>query len=285
MPQILIRGDFPGRNHLVRSWVATFADSGVDTRAEQSFGPGGRQPVKGKNSMAEPCNVAFGRYLKTLRKRRSLSLEAVESLSNTFPEPIGKTYLSRCENGKQKVAFAKMIPLSRIYEVDPEVLVERMELDLELDRIGGPDTEGLSFEELFKRGKSNGERGLYWKAYGFLREALKDARTADLLHGMKTPDEQLLLTIMAYTIVAARLGGSQLALYELEHVKRSGELSKDKLPRLYILLSHRIQDQGHLTRAISWTRLLSLRVRRGPLRGAASRIRRCRQSPCHLPHS
>ena len=86
--------------------------------------------------MAETCDKAFGRYLRTLRERRGLTLDAVVSLSQTFPDIIHKGYLSRCENGFQKPAFSKIIALSRIYEVPADVLVERMELDMELDRVG-----------------------------------------------------------------------------------------------------------------------------------------------------
>ena len=75
--------------------------------------------------MAESSTKAFGRYLKTLRERRGLSLDDVTSLSQTFPEKINKGYLSRCENGHQKLAFAKVIALSRIYEVPADVLVEK----------------------------------------------------------------------------------------------------------------------------------------------------------------
>ena len=92
--------------------------------------------------MAESCTRAFGRYLKTLRERRGLSLDDVLSLSRTFPEQINKGYLSRCENGHQKLAFPKVVALSRIYEVPSDVLLERMELDMELDRVGGPETRG-----------------------------------------------------------------------------------------------------------------------------------------------
>jgi transcriptional regulator with XRE-family HTH domain len=114
--------------------------------------------------MAESSAVAFGRYLRTLRERRGHSLDDVESLSRAVPERIGKGYLSRCENGRQRLAFSKMITVCRVYDVPSEVLIERMELDLELDRVGGPETEGLEFEELTKRGKKAAARGAMWEA-------------------------------------------------------------------------------------------------------------------------
>ena len=57
--------------------------------------------------MAVSCHVAFGHYLRTLRERRGLALEDVWTLSQTFPESLNKGYLSRCENGKQKLALPK----------------------------------------------------------------------------------------------------------------------------------------------------------------------------------
>ena len=61
--------------------------------------------------MAAPCNVAFGRYLKSLRERRGLSLEQVYARSQSFPEALMKGYLSRVENGHQKLALPKLIPI------------------------------------------------------------------------------------------------------------------------------------------------------------------------------
>ncbi|MBT8470525.1 MAG: helix-turn-helix domain-containing protein, partial [Deltaproteobacteria bacterium] len=101
--------------------------------------------------MAEPGNIAFGRYLRALRERRALSLLEVASLSQAFAETLNKGYLSRVENGRQRLAFAKLIPLGRIYKVAADVLLERLELDLELERVGAPDTEGLDLEELRRR--------------------------------------------------------------------------------------------------------------------------------------
>jgi transcriptional regulator with XRE-family HTH domain len=211
--------------------------------------------------MAEPCNVAFGRYLKALRERRGLSLDEVQSLSQVFPEPIGKTYLSRCENGKQKLAFSKMIPLSRIYEVPPEVLVERMELDLELDRIGGPDTEGLGFRALGLKGRAASAKGHFWQAYGFLRDAEPLALKSDLTGGAKTPAEQLLYAIMSCSIVAARLGAQRLSLYELEHVRDTAKFSDERLANLDILLSNRFRERGEVERAILFAESALTRAR------------------------
>ena len=122
--------------------------------------------------MAESCTVAFGRYLRTLRERRNLSLNDVMSLSRAFPEPVDKGDLSRCENGRSRVAFSKLIALSRIYEVPAEVLVERMELDMELDRVGGPSTEGLGFESAGQFAARTGDREVGRSAGASRREGI-----------------------------------------------------------------------------------------------------------------
>ena len=96
-------------------------------------------------------------------------------LANRVAERVGKGYLSRCENGRQRLAFSKMITLCRVYDVPSEVLIERMELDLELDRVGGPEAEGLEFEELTNSGKESATRGASWEAYGFFRDAIRVA--------------------------------------------------------------------------------------------------------------
>ena len=80
--------------------------------------------------MAEHCNVAFGRYLRVLRERKDLSLDQVATLSRTFADPITKSYLSRVENGHIGLGLPKLIPLSRIYEIPAEVVLERLELDM-----------------------------------------------------------------------------------------------------------------------------------------------------------
>jgi tetratricopeptide (TPR) repeat protein len=200
--------------------------------------------------MAEKCAVAFGRYLKTLRERRGLSLDDVLSLSKAFPEPVGKGYLSRCEHGGQRIAFSKLIALSRIYDVPSEVLVERMELDLELDHVGGgPETVGLSFEELESKGKAAAARGEMWLAYGYLRDALPLARSSPLLADYRDKKEQELRAIMNYSMPVARHGRHALALHELEYVRSVGGLSETHEVALMILFSQRYRALGHNDKA------------------------------------
>ena len=198
--------------------------------------------------MAESCTVAFGRYLRTLRERRNLSLNDVMSLSRAFPEPVDKGYLSRCENGRSRVAFSKLIALSRIYEVPAEVLVERMELDMELDRVGGPSTEGLGFEELTERGKEAAAHGEMWHAYGYLRDA-QSLAGSPVLEIYRDGREQALRAIMNYSIPVARHGRYELALHELEYVRSVDGLSDRHVVALMTLLSQQHRSLGKQERA------------------------------------
>ena len=63
--------------------------------------------------MADRMLVAFGKYLRLLRDRRKLSLSDVVTLTKSYPEPVGKGYLSRVERGLARVGFSKMVALSR----------------------------------------------------------------------------------------------------------------------------------------------------------------------------
>lgn len=199
--------------------------------------------------MAEPCSVAFGRYIRTLRERRGLSLDDVGSLSKTFPEPIGKSYLSRCENGRQKLGFAKMIALSRIFDVPSEVLLERMELDLELDRVGGPDTEGATFEELENRGKDASDHGRLWDTYAYFREGLTVISTSPLMYGLEDRSDQIFWGHLNYNSAVGLLGRSRLALHELRYLISAGWLSHRLAPLLHERMASWLRSLGDLDEA------------------------------------
>jgi tetratricopeptide (TPR) repeat protein len=170
--------------------------------------------------MAVSCHVAFGHYLRTLRERRGLALEEVWSLSQTFPESLNKGYLSRCENGKQKLALPKVVAMSRIYEVPSDVLVERLELDLELENIGGPPTEKLSWAQLREAGKNATNHGHLWAAYAFFRDATLKADSADLdANRYRDKSEQNVNGFMNCATIASSLGKNQLALHEFTHAE------------------------------------------------------------------
>jgi len=182
--------------------------------------------------VAERCAVAFGRYLRTLRERRRLSLDDVGALSRTFADPVTKSYLSRVENGRINLALSKMIPLSRIYEIPPEVLLERLELDMELDRVGGPATEGLDYSELTLKGKTAIDRGYLWDAYAYFRDSVQVATSSAIFGGLRDHVEQLLCGFMNLSGAARKLGRAQFALYELKYIHTARALSGRLCPLL-----------------------------------------------------
>jgi len=188
--------------------------------------------------MAESSTKAFGRYLKTLRERRGLSLDDVASLSQTFPEKINKGYLSRCENGHQKLAFSKVIALSRIFEVPADVLVERMELDLELDRVGGPETEGMSYAELHEAGKTALKKGRFIEAYAFLRDGIQKAGSDPVKKSFKDAAEQDAMARMSCGTAARALGRHRFALHEFLYLESTGAFG----PKFYPIILERISN-------------------------------------------
>ena len=202
--------------------------------------------------MAARCAIAFGRYLRTLRERRRLSLDDVGSLSRTFADPVTKSYLSRVENGRISLALSKMIPLSRIYEIPPEVLLERLELDMELDKVGGPDTELLDYAELTQRGKVAIDRGYVWDAYGYFRDAVQVAAVSPLFGRLRDHVEQLLCAFMNLSGAAMKLGRARLACHELRYIRASQGLSGRFGPLLMERLATAYLAMNEVKSACEW---------------------------------
>ena len=88
--------------------------------------------------MAASWNRAFGLYLRSLRKRQGLSLADVATLSQAFAAPLDKSYLSRCENGLQRIALPKIIPLTRIYKVSADAMIGEVEREMKRNDLGRP---------------------------------------------------------------------------------------------------------------------------------------------------
>ena len=117
--------------------------------------------------------MALGRYLRELRERRGLSLARVCEMTSSSPESMDKGTLSRFERGQQCPSIFRLGPLSRIYEISADALLERMELDREVDRLGGPETGGKTYEQLHRAaGESVVQRNRKWEAYAYFRDAL-----------------------------------------------------------------------------------------------------------------
>jgi transcriptional regulator with XRE-family HTH domain len=199
--------------------------------------------------MAETMLVAFGRYLRTLRERRQYSLDDVASLTRLSPDPILKGYLSRCENGHTRIGFSKMNTLCQVYEVPLDVVAERHSLDMELDKIGGPETKGKSFEDLVASAATAFKQGRRWDAYAQMRDALALARLATLMSGFRDTSEQGACLEMNVATTAAALGKSRFAVHELEHLLSSSGLGPSYRPMLLERLAGRLLFQGDVQKA------------------------------------
>jgi len=85
-----------------------------------------------------------------------------------------------------------------------------MELDLELDRVGGPETSAAPIDELLRLGQEAYHRnGLKWVAYGYYRDAAARVGSAD------RPEVVLRVATSAKT-----LGRVRFALHELAWIKQ-----------------------------------------------------------------
>ena len=186
--------------------------------------------------MAEASAVAFGRYLRALRERRRLSLHRVCQLTGDL---LDKGALSRLERGQQVPSIFKLGPLSRVYEVSPEALIERMELDREVERLGRPSTEGKTYEELHRFGGAALVRdNRKWEAYAYFRDALPLA------------GEDKRIPAWCNLVTAIRsLGKNALALHELSELQASGELAPAQRALVHERMSNCHRCLGDMRRA------------------------------------
>ena len=169
--------------------------------------------------MADRMLIAFGKYLKILRDRRNLSLSDIATLTKSFPEPVGKGYLSRVERGLARVGFSKMVALSRAYEVSLDALGEKLTLDLEVDELKNPpSTTGKTFGELTEEGRRFSQRGLKWHFYAAIRDALPRAGVDPLSRNHRTQREQITRATLSHGIAARSTGRDNLALVEFGFV-------------------------------------------------------------------
>ena len=156
---------------------------------------------------------SFGDYLRMLRERQGLTLDRVAYLSSALDEPLNKGYVSRCERGQRSLGIAKLIPISDIYKVPAQAIVERLALDRAVGRLDDlPEVKGSS-GELLARGGQAIARASYWEAYAVLRTAQGVGSSR-----CEARDENNLPATFLCGWVAARLGRTTLALHELRHV-------------------------------------------------------------------
>jgi tetratricopeptide (TPR) repeat protein len=181
--------------------------------------------------VAEKAIIAFGRYLKTLRERRGLSLDDVAALTKAYPEPINKGYLSRAERGLSHIAFSKIVALGRAYEISIDVFGEKLSLDLEVDQLKNPpETEGKTFEALLSEGGDLSKRGLRLQAYAVYREILPIAHATPVASIYRDLHEQIAAVTASHGIVAGSLGRIRLSRHEVEHALSLNALGPEYLP-------------------------------------------------------
>jgi len=185
--------------------------------------------------MADRMLVAFGKYLKLLRDRRKMSLSDVVTLTKSYPEPVGKGYLSRVERGLARVGFSKMVALSRAYDVSLDALGEKLSLDLEVDELkNAPNTAEKTFGELTAEGIAFNQHGFMWHCYAVLRDALPKAASDSLYGNHRTHFEQVMRATLSHGIAARATGRYALALTEFDFVRQhQGALNNETLPILF----------------------------------------------------
>jgi len=189
--------------------------------------------------MADPSAVAFGKYLRHLRERRGLSLSRVCEWSRSSAEPFDKGTLSRLERGQQTPSIYRLGPLSRIYQISADALLERMELDRELDRLGAPETFGKTFDELQRAGGAAILRqDRKWDAYACFRDSFWIAG----------PDKKVIAWLNVATAIRS-LGKNALALHELRELASSADLDPGQRTLLNERLSNCCRCLGDMRRA------------------------------------
>jgi tetratricopeptide (TPR) repeat protein len=176
-------------------------------------------------------NRRFGRYLRTIREQRKLSLDAVEEMSLGFPERITKSHLSRIENGRAVPSFPRMFALSQIYGVPITSVAEEFETDLQID-MQQVALDNKTAEEIQNELEQQKVSGRYQEALALSAAALEkfqDSRGEE-------PHERFLHELHLYHINSlVHLGRYESAKVQSERLLNSEKLSKRQ--HLWALLS------------------------------------------------
>jgi len=114
----------------------------------------------------------FGSYLRRMREKRRLSLDAVEEISLGLSERVTKSHLSRIENGQAIPSFPRMFSLSQIYDVPVSSLAERFESCLAAEAYPA-DAAGQPFEDVYERANALNLAGRFDESLA-LHESLLD---------------------------------------------------------------------------------------------------------------
>ena len=184
-------------------------------------------------------SAAFGGYLKRLRERRKLSLDAVEELSARFPEKVTKSHLSRIENGLAMPTFPRLMAMGHIYGVRIASLAERYEIELrrgmQPTRLNGKNDEAVlkEFEGLFYGGDFNEALVLVWAL-------------ADRVRERGGSDSELFELKLKIVVCLMRLGRHEFAKAQAEELlSQSGLTESGRLRALQVFAETCFRLQLH----------------------------------------
>lgn len=173
----------------------------------------------------------FGQYLRRIRERRKLSLDAVEEMSLGFPERVTKSHLSRIENGQAMPSFPRMFALSRIYGVPIASVAEKFETDLEF-AMHPARVDAKPLEEIVQELDGLRESGRYPEALALVSAALERFTGNDA----DDRDEESIKELLLYNIdCLVHLQRFESAKVEAERLLNRIDLSDRQ--RLWALLS------------------------------------------------
>lgn len=127
----------------------------------------------------------FGTFLRKVRERKRLSLDAVEEISAVYSERLTKSHLSRIENGLAEPSVRKLFALSQIYDMPLTSMAERFEIDLQREQCR-IDLSGKPLDEIEIEVGKFMEGGRYVEALLALTAAIDEVAPA----GVTLDDEQ-----------------------------------------------------------------------------------------------
>lgn len=196
--------------------------------------------------------MAFGRYLRMLRDRKSLSLEEAVTLTRVYPSPLSKGYLSRLENGATRAGFEKIVALAKAYGVPVDVLAERLWLDLELEKNDPPETEGMTFQKLAAQAYRSSNSGWKWRCYAYARDGVHVAATGVVGESFRDRPEQVATAIQNSATAATMLGAFHFADWEYGVVETMDALRPIKLPSFLVAVAILHRRRRDPTTARRW---------------------------------
>ncbi|ANM31684.1 hypothetical protein ABI59_22190 [Acidobacteria bacterium Mor1] len=187
-------------------------------------------------------NRRFGRYLRSVRESRRLSLDAVEEMSTGYPERITKSHLSRIENGQAVPTFPRMFALSEIYGVPVSSMAERFEIDLKHGMLSAT-IQGKSREEAEEEARKARRAGHYREAVGlyeYLMDRCAEQATLETLLGWRLRRAYCLLGLERYSA----------AKEEFEYLLNNKELSQIQRVQALECLARCCRRTGRFTIAL-----------------------------------